>query len=146
MNRRLILERGEEAIAAWNRHDPDAALAHTAEDLIWRDVAFPMPLHGRAAVRAAISGYLDAFPDLRVDVTSQTIEGTRAVREWTAEGMHRGALMGVEPTGRAIRVFGVSVVTFDDDGEIIEGTMYWNPLGMLHQLGVARPAARAAPV
>jgi steroid delta-isomerase-like uncharacterized protein len=144
MDRRLMLARGEETIAAWNRRDPDAAVAHAAEDLIWRDIALPMPLHGRAAVRAAIRRYMDAFPDLRVDVTSETVDGNRLVREWTAEGMHRGTLMGVAPTGRAMRVFGVTVLTFDDDGEIIEGAMYWNPLGVLRQLGVVRPPAKSA--
>jgi steroid delta-isomerase-like uncharacterized protein len=145
MNRRLMLERAAENVAAWNRHDADAVVAYAVEDLIWRDIALPMPLTGRDAVRTVARGYMDAFPDLRVEVTSRTVERGRIVQEWTAEGMHRGELMGVAPTGRAMRVFGATVITFDDDARVIEGAMYWNPLGMLHQLGVAQPAEQPAP-
>ena len=140
-----MLERMAENVAAWNRHDADAVMAYAVEDVIWRDIALPMPLHGREAVRQAARGYLEAFPDLRVEVTSQTVEGARVVQEWTAEASHRGPLMGVAPTGRAVRVFGATVITFDEDGRVIEGAMYWNPLGMLHQLGVAQDAEQSAP-
>jgi steroid delta-isomerase-like uncharacterized protein len=136
MDRRLILERAEEAIAAWNRGDADGATANTVEDVLWRDVALPMPLHGRDALRTALQGYMDAFPDLRVEVTSQTLQGGRLAQEWTATGTHRGELMGIAPTGRASKVYGATVVVFDEDARVIEGSMYWNTLAMMHQLGV----------
>src|SRR5918995_1427723 len=113
MDRRLMSERAAESIAAWNRHDADGVVAYAVEDLILRDIALEMPLHGREAVRAATREYLRAFPDLRVSVTSETVDGTRVVQEWTSEGTHRGELMGLLPTGRAVRVFGVAVITPD---------------------------------
>jgi steroid delta-isomerase-like uncharacterized protein len=137
MDRRLMMERAAESVAAWNRHDVDAALAHAVEDLILRDIALAMPLHGREAVRAATGEYLRAFPDLRVAVTSETVDGPRVVHEWTSDGTHRGKLMGLVPTGRAVRMFGVTVMTFDEEVRIIEAAMYWNPLAVFHQLGVA---------
>jgi steroid delta-isomerase-like uncharacterized protein len=137
MNRRLIMERAAESIAAWNRHDADGVVAHAVEDLILRDIALTMPLHGREAVRAATREYLRAFPDLRLSVTSETVDGPRVVLEWTSEATHGGEIMGVAPTGRAVRVFGVSVFTYDDDARVIEAAMYWNPLAVFQQLGVA---------
>jgi C-1 hydroxylase len=144
MNRRLVLDRADEIVAAWNRGDAQGVVAYAVEDLIWRDVALPMPLHGRAALAGVVQGYMDAFPDLRLQITSRTLEGSRLVQEWTATATHRGELMGVAPTGRATRVFGATVATFDDEARIIEGAMYWNALGMLAQLGVAPSAATAA--
>jgi steroid delta-isomerase-like uncharacterized protein len=137
MDRRLILDRAAEAVAALNRGDAEGWLAHTAEDVIWRDVALPMPVHGRPALVASVEAYLAGVPDLRFEVTSLTFEEPRLVREWTATGTHLGELLGVPATGRAIRTYGATITTFDEDGQLIEGTSYWNPLVMMQQLGVA---------
>jgi steroid delta-isomerase-like uncharacterized protein len=144
MDRRLILDRAAAALAAWNRGDADGVVEHAVEDVLWRDVALPMPLHGRDALKAAAQGYMAAFPDLRIEVTSQTFDGPRLAQEWTATGTHRGDLMGLAPTGRATKSYGATVATFDDDGLLIEGSMYWNPLAMMHQLGVLATPEGAA--
>jgi steroid delta-isomerase-like uncharacterized protein len=136
MDRRLILDRAAAAVAALNRGDAEGVVAYAVEDVLWRDVALAMPLHGRDALKAAAQGYLAAFPDLHVEITSQTFEEPRLAQEWTATGTHRGELMGLAPTGRATMSYGATVATFDDDGLLIEGSAYWNPLAMMHQLGV----------
>ena len=52
--------------------------------------------------------------------------------------------MGMPPTGRWTETYGAVVTTFDDDAVMIEGALYWNPLAMLQQLGLA-PMPEAAP-
>jgi steroid delta-isomerase-like uncharacterized protein len=143
MDRRLMLERRAYALAALNRGDAAAVVAHVAEDVIWRDVALGMPLHGRDALRAAAQAYMTAFPDLHVEVTSSTLEGPRLAQEWTVTGTHRGELLGFAPTGRWTEGYGATVTTFDDDAVMIEGASYWNPLAMLRRLGLA-PASEPA--
>jgi steroid delta-isomerase-like uncharacterized protein len=138
MDRRLILEHTTASIAAWNRRDADGVVAIAVEDLLWRDVALPMPLQGRDALRTLLQSYMTAFPDTHLEVTSETVYDERVAFEWTATGTHQGALMGIAPTGRATKVYGVTVAVFDDDGRVIEGSSYWNPLAMMHQLGVTR--------
>jgi C-1 hydroxylase len=146
MDRRQILDRAADALAAFNRGDAEGVVATAVEDVLWRDVAFPMPLHGRGELRAAVEGYVAAMPDLHVDVTSLTFEEPRLALEWTATGTHRGELLGLAPTGRAIKTYGASVATFDDDGHVIEGMTYWNLLEMMRQLGMLPvPAAAATP-
>jgi len=136
MLRRLIRARAADSVAAWNRGDAHGVVEHAVEDLLWRDVALPMPIHGREAFRTVLRGYMSAFPDLRVEVTSQVLDGPRLAQEWTATGTHQGELMGIPPTGRAAKVYGTTVIVFDEDAQVIEGAMYWNPLAMMHQLGV----------
>jgi steroid delta-isomerase-like uncharacterized protein len=136
MDRALIIRRAAETLAAWNRGDPDGAVAYMVEDVIWHDVALPLPLHGRAAVREAAYGYMSAFPDLQIEATSETFQAPRLAQEWTATGTHRGALMGIAPTGRAMKSYAATVTTFDEDGQVIEGAMYWNVLAMMHQFGL----------
>ena len=141
MDRGLILRRAGEITAAWNRGDPQGVVAHMVEDIIWHDVALPMPLHGREALKHAVQGYMSAFPDLEVQTTSETVELPRLAQEWTATGTHRGTVMGIAATGRAIKNYGATVMTFDEDARIIEGATYWNGLALMHQLGLFAESA-----
>ena len=144
MERRLHLAIRDEVIAAWNRRDPEGILAPMADDVIFRDVAVGAPHLGRAALREAIVRFLAAFPDVHVEITSTTADGTRIAQEWTMTGTHLGDFMGVAATGRWTKTYGATVTVFDDDGRVVEASMYWNPLVMLRQLGV-EPRVAAAP-
>jgi steroid delta-isomerase-like uncharacterized protein len=136
MSRRAMLERAEEALAAWNRGDAAGVVANMADDVIWRDVALGMPMQGPEALEQAAQAYMDAFPDLRVKVNSYTVDGPRLAQEWTSTGTHQGELMGIPPTGRWVENHGALITTCDETGQLIEGSVYWNPLEMLRQLGV----------
>jgi steroid delta-isomerase-like uncharacterized protein len=145
MNRRLMLDRAEETVAAWNRGDIEGVVRYMADDVIWRDVALGMPLQGKAALEQAVRAYLTAFPDLRMKVISYTIDGPRLAQEWISTGTHQGELMGMGPTGRWVENYGALVVTCDEDGLVIEGAVYWNPLTMFRQLGLMdQPAGTTA--
>jgi steroid delta-isomerase-like uncharacterized protein len=144
MDRRLMLARAAEMTAAWNRGDADGLVAVVAEDVIWRDVALQKPMIGREEIRATARAYLAAFPDLHVQETSSTVAGTRLAQELTFTGTHRGELLGIAPTGRWTESYAACVLTFDEDGMIIEGATYWNAHAMLSQLGLASPLAAPA--
>jgi steroid delta-isomerase-like uncharacterized protein len=146
MDRALIRRRAEEMLAAWNRGDPAGVVASMVEDVIWHDVALPMPLHGREAIKQAAHGYMSAFPDLHIQTTSETFQAPRLAQEWTGTGTHRGALMGIARTDRAMKTYGASVITFDDDGQVIEGAVYWNVLALMHQLGLLTEPSAADPI
>jgi steroid delta-isomerase-like uncharacterized protein len=136
MSRRAMLDRAEEALAAWNRGDAAGVVANMAEDVIWRDIALGMPLQGPAALAESAQTYMDAFPDLRVKVNSYTVDGPRLAQEWTSTGTHRGEMLGIPPTGRWVETYGCLITTCDESGLVIEGSVYWNPLEMLRQLGI----------
>jgi steroid delta-isomerase-like uncharacterized protein len=143
MERRTMRACAAEAIAACNRGDADGIVAGMAEDVIWRDVVLGV-LHGRDALREAVRVYMAAFPDLRCEETSSTVAGSRLAQELTVTGTHRGELLGVPATGRWTENYAAVIVTFDDDGMLIEGAAYWNALSMLSQLGIAGAFAPAA--
>jgi steroid delta-isomerase-like uncharacterized protein len=143
MNRRQMLARAASALAAWNRGDPDGIVVNVVEDVIWRDVALGMPLHGREALKAAAQTYMTAFPDLRIEETSSTLAAPRLAQELTITGTHRGELLGVPPTGRWTESYAAVITTFDEDGMMIEGALYWNALELMRQLGVIPPRETA---
>lgn len=137
MDRRQMLARAADALAAWNRGDVDGILANVAEDVIWRDVMLGMPLHGREAMREAAQAYMAAFPDMRIEETSSTLAVPRLAQELTISGTHRGEFLGVPPTGRWTENYAAAITTFDEDGMMIEGALYWNAMELMRQLGVA---------
>jgi steroid delta-isomerase-like uncharacterized protein len=137
MDRRLMLARAADALAAWNRGDVEGIAVNIAEDVIWRDVALGMPLHGREAVKAAVRAYMAAFPDLHIKETSSTLAPPRLAQELTITGTHRGELLGIPPTGRWTENYAAVITTFDEDGMMIEGALYWNVQAMMRQLGLA---------
>jgi steroid delta-isomerase-like uncharacterized protein len=136
MERRTMLACAADAISACNRGDADGTVAGVAEDVIWRDVVLGV-LHGRDALREAVRIYMSAFPDLRVEATSSTVAGPRLAQEFTFTGTHRGELLGIPATGRWTENYAAVIVTFDEDGMLIEGAAYWNALSMMSQLGMA---------
>jgi steroid delta-isomerase-like uncharacterized protein len=135
MDGRQMVERVSNALAACNRGDLDAALGAIAEDVIWRDVVLGV-LHGRDALYDATKAYMAAFPDLRIEQTSSTLAPPRLAQALTITGTHRGELLGVPATGRWTENYVAVVVTFDENGRMIEGTLYWNPLAIMEQLGI----------
>ena len=139
-----MLARGADTLTAWNRGDPEGIAVNLTEDVIWRDVALGMPLHGREALKAAAQAYMTGFPDLHIEETSSTLAPPRLVQELTITGTHLGEFLGVPPTGRFTQSYAAVVTTFDDDGMMIEGALYWNALGLLRQIGVLPPLEAAA--
>jgi steroid delta-isomerase-like uncharacterized protein len=99
----------------------------------------PRDARGPAAIRAVIGGYRAAFPDLRFTVHETAAEGDTVCVRWTAEGTHRGPLMGVEPSGARARWTGISWLHFAD-GRVAEDWVENDVVGMMQQLG-AVPAA-----
>jgi predicted ester cyclase len=63
----------------------------------------------RDQYQAAVAATLAAFPDLAVTVEEQVAERDLVATRWTAEGTHSGALFGVEPTARRVRVSAIHI-------------------------------------
>ena len=139
-----MLVRAADVLAAWNRGDPEGIVVNVVEDVLWRDVAFGMPLHGRDALKAAAQTYMTACPDLRIDETSSTLAPPRLAQELTISGTHLGEFLGIPPTGRFTQNYAAVITTFDEDGMMIEGALYWNALMLLQQLGIVPPREAAA--
>jgi steroid delta-isomerase-like uncharacterized protein len=129
--------------SAWNAHDADGVAACYAEDAELLDIGFPEPLRGREAIRDAVAGYLDAFSDLRVEVSEPIVSGNRAAQEWIVTGTNDGELMGMPATGKSATTFGCGTAEVGEDGLFHRAGNYWNAAALMQQLGLMPQAAGA---
>jgi steroid delta-isomerase-like uncharacterized protein len=129
------------AVDAWNAHDATAVAAVYAPAATLHDAGGETAV-GRDAIAARTQLYLDAFPDLRIDIATMEIDGDRFAWEWKASGTNTGSLAGAPPTGKSIVIEGCDVGAIGDDRLIQSETDYWNEASMMRQLGMApEPAA-----
>jgi len=143
MTREQIVALLERQARAWNAHDPAAVAACYAPNATEYDAGGETAV-GRDAIAARAKQYIDAFPDMRLEIVSIGVEGNTYTWQWKALGTNSGSLAGIPPTNRKVVVEGCSVGKVGDDGLIGSETDYWNEASMMRQLGLLpEPAATA---
>ncbi len=89
----------------------------------------------REGVTAFFRMFIAAFPDLRMTAEDVIAGGDKVVARVRVAGTHKGAFMGMPPTGRRIDVQFIDIIRFGDDGLAREHWGVFDQLGMLQQLG-----------
>jgi len=84
--------------------------------------------------KAQAQAFFAAFPDLTVTVDDMVAEGDKVTKVWTARSTHKGAFMGIPPTGKRIVVKGIYVYRVAG-GKFVENWSVMDTLGMMQQLG-----------
>src|SRR5512146_3065073 len=102
-NRALALRWMEEV---WNQRREEAV-----DELMHADAVGHMEggdVHGPAGFKIAREAFLEAIPDLRIEVEDSLAEGDQVVLRWRVTGTHRGAGLGIPPSGRRVEARGIS--------------------------------------
>jgi len=79
-----------------------------------------------------------AFPDLHYHTEDLIAEGDRVVQRFSLHGTHRGAFMGLPPTGTEIHLNGISIFRLEK-GKIVEHWAVQDGLALMIQLGIFTP-------
>ena len=87
--------------------------------------------------------YRAAFPDLRMVPEDVIVSGDKVVARVRVTGTHKGAFMGLPPTGRRVEVQLIDIIRFGADGRAREHWGVFDQLAMMQQLG-AIPAGPPA--
>ncbi len=90
-----------------------------------------------------IGMYLTAFPDLHFTVEDMIAEGDRVVSRLTTRGTHKGALMGIPPTGKQVTITGIDINRIVG-GKSVEHWLEMDTMGMMQQLGVIPAPGQAS--
>ena len=129
---------------AYNRHDLDAVLAYCTDDVLWEDPTAGS-LHGRHAVRSALSNVFRAFPDMKFGTDEVTyfmsFDGTRAASSWRLTGTMAGPLdpPGYAPTNGPIDIKGACLYELRD-GLISHHTIVFDMIELGRQIDALPPA------
>ncbi len=90
---------------------------------------------GPAGYKKFVAGYKKAFPDLQISIQQQIAEADLVVDRWIGQGTHQGELMGIAPTGKQVRITGMTIHRFAE-GKIVETWNNFDSLSMVQQLGL----------
>jgi steroid delta-isomerase-like uncharacterized protein len=94
----------------------------------------PAPVPGPAGFRQVIQGFLEAFPDMKIEIDQVIGEGETVATRGRFHGTHRGAFMGIPATGKAVNV---SYIDFwrMENGKAVENWVQMDLIGLMQQLG-----------
>ena len=138
-NREILLRHVE----AETEHRMEETLATLTEDCIFDDRAFARVWNGREGARAYYRLWWDAFGVTPHTSARYMPAPDLLVVETNFKGRHKGAFLGVAPTGRAVDVPMTIFVTFAD-GLMSGERFYWNLGTLLEHIGVKMPVALPA--
>ncbi|MGG5820215.1 ester cyclase [Falsiroseomonas sp. HW251] len=95
--------------------------------------------HGPAALRAFQARILAAFPDIWITMHEVIESGEIAAGRWSAKLTHSGDGLGVDPTGKAVTLTGMSMARVRD-GRIVESWDEWDRMRLSLACGMVVPA------
>ncbi len=119
--------------AVWNEGDVEAMDRYYAPDYAHHGASRP-DVRTLAGYKLWAYDLLGALSEFRVSVDDLIAEEGKAVKRWTASGVHGGALAGIPATGRRVAFSGVSVYRMAGD-RIAESWYLYDLLGLLQQVG-----------
>jgi steroid delta-isomerase-like uncharacterized protein len=109
-----------------------------ADELLAPEIVFKgtlgSELKGRDAFRAYMRKVESAFPDFHNTIMEITAEEDRVIARTHYRGTHRGEIFGLAPSGKQISYAGAAFFRIRD-GQVIEGWVLGDLLGLLRQLG-----------
>ena len=126
----------QRAFDAWNAGDLDGYLA-LYDDSIRLHGYSPEPMD-KASVRGFYQMIHDAFDGPKLTFHDVFSNGDRHAIRFTMTGTHRGAFVGIPPTGRNIAVDGITILRFMS-GKCVERWSSVDMYAWLVQLGAVQP-------
>jgi steroid delta-isomerase-like uncharacterized protein len=104
-----------------------------SDDYIYR--APGIEVCGPENLKAFVTEYRVAFPDLNVRIDDIIIEGEKVVTRFTMSGTHSGDFDGLAPTDKKVMATGVLLSRYDN-GKLVEDWDQFDMHGLMQQLGV----------
>jgi steroid delta-isomerase-like uncharacterized protein len=104
-------------------------------DVVMHHPSSPEPVRSREAVQGFLSAFRAGFPDMRMSVLDAVAEDDKVVILWQMQGTQTAELFGIPPTGKAVKVRGMSLLRLAD-GKVVENTVSEDTMGLMQQLGL----------
>jgi steroid delta-isomerase-like uncharacterized protein len=121
----------------WNRRDAGTIDRLLGADAIVHGIAKEneTPVRGPGGFKEFHRRFLEAFPDLSVEVVETVSEGNKIAARCIVRGTHRGGGLGFAATGKTMEFTGMGIALVSG-GKIVEAWNNFDFLTMYSQLGV----------
>lgn len=118
----------------WNEQDLSVVDQYFSDDIV-RKVNNVNLASSKNELSANLQVYFTGFPDLRIELDNMISDGNQIYISWTLNGTNTGLFGELPPTGKKIKISGISRMRFDDQGKILLEEVSYNELSLLQQLG-----------
>jgi steroid delta-isomerase-like uncharacterized protein len=126
----------ENWVAGWNSHDVEKIISVFSGDVLYEDVAFSEVNHGSGELRKFAAAFLDAVPDLRMELMNSSLENGHGTIEWRLSGTDKG----IYKTGKKFSVRGASIIDVRG-GKIFRNLDFYDSAEIMRQVGLLPSAA-----
>lgn len=104
---------------AWEAREVESVVALYAEGALYSSEPFRVPYRGRDGARDYVSGAFGEEVDVRAWFGQPIVTGNRAAVQWWASLIEER---------KGVTLAGVSVLTFDSDGLVVDQWDSWNTI------------------
>ena len=118
----------------WNNKELSSLEIYFADQFI-RRVNNAEIAASKIELSANIQVYFTGFPDLTLSIDDIIPYKDLVIMHWTIIGTNTGVFGESPPTGKKIKINGVSHIKFNKEGRIIYEDVFYNELLLLQQLG-----------
>lgn len=118
----------------WNEKDLSAVDSVFSESFT-RDVNSVKLASNKKELKANLQVYFAGFPDLVIQIDNMVSKRGQVYVNWTLNGTNTGVYGELQPTGKKIRISGISRMDFNEEGKIIREVVFYNELSLLQQMG-----------
>ncbi len=133
-NKGIVRQFYRDVYVDWNMARADEVLSPRFTSHDWPEGGPTGPKAFRdyyAAIRSAV-------PDARYEVDDLIAEGDRVVVRWRMVGTHKGAFLGIAPTGRPIVLKGIAIYRVEG-GKLMERWVVSDVYGALEEIQAPSP-------
>ena len=116
-------------------NDPAKIARETIKNLFEsKNISILDPHPGMDSLRKVFPPFIKAFPDIKIELQQQLIEGNKVCSHWIFEGTHLGDLYGIPPTGKKFRIQNINIIKVED-GRIVQYNSEVGWLALFMQIG-----------
>src|SRR5262245_42553718 len=127
----------------WNKGNVDYVEQAFPADFVSYDPVFGQT--DRAGVKKIVSSIRAGFTDLSERIDELITAVDNVIVRWSCSGTHRGAFMGMSPTGKQSTVSGIDIYRFEN-GRLRYNWSNWDALGLMRTIGAVTQLPFQAPV
>ncbi|MGD0906128.1 MAG: ester cyclase [Candidatus Acidiferrales bacterium] len=115
----------------WNQGKREAIAEMLSPDALIHEGC--VDTQGPAAFYVFFDRISAAFSGVHVTIEDSFAEDDRVCLRWLFTAKHTGAGIGIDPTGKSVRVTGITIMRIAN-GKLAEGWQNWDMLGLLQQI------------